>query len=429
MTSMDFPQGFLWGSATAAHQVEGQNVHSDWWAWEQAGCVKTASGSACDHYSRFADDFDLAASLGHNAHRFSIEWSRLEPVRGRWDDHALAHYVEVVRALRQRGLEPIVTLHHFTSPQWFTELGGWARPEAVDEFARYVARVADALGRSVRYWITINEPMVYVRLHHVQGLGPPGGRDLPRAIEVTRQLVRAHAAAYRILHERAGPDGLPIQVSIAHNAPAFWPCRRWWPMDRLVTARTDQIFNLAFVEAITDGCWTVPGVGRWRIPEARATCDFLGINYYGRQFIRWLPVPGQWPGVTCDLGHHPRQVRERTSFGWDVHPQSLGDGLERYAHWFKLPILITENGTWMEDDTRRWSYILRHIQAMAQAMQAGVAVLGYCYWSLLDNFEWADGFAPRFGLIEIDYATQQRRVRESARRYAEICRSNRVALS
>ncbi|MBI3020409.1 MAG: glycoside hydrolase family 1 protein [Candidatus Omnitrophica bacterium] len=418
-----FPQDFLWGSATSAHQVEGNNVHSDWWAWEQAGRVKERSGLACDHYRRFAQDFDLAVELGHSAHRFSVEWARIEPEEGRWDDEALAHYVDVVRALRQRHLEPIATLHHFTTPQWLLEQGGWVNPKSVERFARYVGKVAAALGDSIRYWITINEPMVYVRMHYIQGLGPPGARDLTQSIQVIEHLIRAHAAAYPVLH--SAPHA---QVSIAHHMPAFRPCRRWWPWDRWVTSLTDQAFNWAILEALLEGRWSVPGLVSRRLPEARATLDFFGVNFYGRQFIRWVPKPGPWPAESCDLGHHPREVTERTSLGWDVHPESFFHVLSRVGRMGK-PILVTENGAYMTDDARRWSYLRRHLEAMARATQAGACVIGYCYWSLLDNFEWADGYTPRFGLIEVDYATQRRAIRESARRYADICRTNRITLA
>ena len=423
-----FPDGFLWGSATSAHQVEGNNVHSDWWAWEQAGRVPERSGQACDHYRRFRDDFDLAVQLGHNAHRCSIEWSRIEPAPGRWDDEALAHYVEVVRALRARGLEPLITLHHFTSPQWLAARGGWASGEAVEAFARYVQRVADALRGLVRYWITINEPMVYVRVHYVQGVGPPGVKDLAQALQVIRHLIQAHAAAHHILHAARRIGDAHPQVSLAHHVPCFWPCRRWSLSDRRITSLTDRVFNVAMIEALTEGRWSVPGVATWRIPEARGTLDYLGLNYYGRQFIRWTPDGAVWPGSSCDLAHHPRQVPERTAFGWDVHPESFLHTLVRWGR-LGLPILVTENGTWMADDARRWSFIRRHVQAMAQARRAGAPLLGYCYWSLMDNFEWADGFRPRFGLVEVDYATQRRTVRESALKYAQICRANRVPMS
>ncbi|MBI3011013.1 MAG: family 1 glycosylhydrolase [Candidatus Omnitrophica bacterium] len=389
--------------------------------------MKEPSGLACDHYRRFAEDFDLAVQLGHNAHRFSVEWARIEPAEGQWDEEALAHYVEAVRALRQRQLEPIVTLHHFTSPQWLAEQGGWTNPKVVDRFARYTRKVVEALGDSVRYWAPINEPMVYVRMHYIQGLGPPGARDFAQGLRVIEHLIRAHAASYHVLHDARRPNQPEPQVGVAHHIPAFRPCRRWWPMDRWASAITDRIFSLALLEAMTEGRWSVPGVATWTIADARKTLDFLGVNFYGRQFIRCVPVPGRWPGVSCDLGHHLREVKERTGLGWDVSPEAFCEVFLEYAK-LGLPMLVTENGTYMPDDARRWSFILRHVQAMARAMRAGVRVIGYCYWSLLDNFEWAEGFGPRFGIDEVDYTTQQRRVRESGRRYAEICTSNRVLL-
>src|SRR3989338_5905556 len=249
-----FPEDFLWGAATSAHQVEGNNTHNDWWTWEQAGHVKESSGLACDHYRRFESDFDLAASRGHNAHRFSIEWSRVEPAQGRFNDEALTHYRDVVRALRKRHLEPVVTLHHYTNPQWVAGAGGWTNPKIVDWFARYTERVVNALGQDVRLWITINEPMVYVHMHYVEGVGPPGARNLKQALRVAEHLIRAHATSYHILHN-AGP----AQVSVAKYLPVFVPCRRWWLPDRRAASMTDQMFNASFLDAVTEGCWRVPG--------------------------------------------------------------------------------------------------------------------------------------------------------------------------
>lgn len=424
MSEIVFPKEFLWGSATSAHQVEGNNVHNDWWAWEQKGRVPESSGLACDHYRRFGEDFDLAVTLGHKAHRFSIEWSRLEPQEGQWSDEALNHYVEVVRALKSRQLEPLVTLHHFTTPQWLTLQGGWVHPKSIDSFAQYTQRVVKALKGLVRYWITINEPMVYVNMHYIEGVGPPGAHSLKQALKVTEHLIRAHAAAYHILHEQ-DTQTTPIEVSVAKHLPVFVPCRPRGFMDRWVTSYTDRAFNGAFLEAVTEGCWQVPAVARWRIPDARETLDFLGVNFYGRQFIRWAPCPGRWFGSSCDLTHHPQEVTERTSMGWDVHPESFYATLMRGAK-LQLPILVTENGTSMVDDRRRWSFIVRHLQAMSKAMSDGAKVFGYCYWSLLDNFEWHKGYGPRFGLCEIDYATQARHPRESAWQYAQVCRTHRL---
>ena len=427
MPELTFPPGFLWGAATSAHQVEGNNHHSDWWAWEQAGHVKESSGLACDQYRRFAEDFDLAQSLGHNAHRFSVEWSRIEPEEGQWDDEALAHYVAVVRALRQCQLEPVVTLHHFTSPQWLTASGGWIQAKVVDRFARYVERVAKAFTSDVRYWITINEPMVFIKMHYATSEGPPGRvgtREILRAIE---HIVRGHAVAYHILHDAAPAGGRPPQVSVANNLPVFLPCRRWWPGDQLAAAFTDRLFNGAFLNALTEGRWRVPLVGSWRIPEARASLDYLGVNFYGRQFIRLNFWPGRLPTDGCSLAHHTREAPEQTDMGWEVYPAAFTETLLR-AGRLGLPILVTENGAWLSDDARRWRYIAGYLAAMHRAMEQGAKVFGYLYWSLLDNFEWARGFGPRFGLVETDYTTQERRVRESGRRYAEVCRTGRLVV-
>jgi beta-glucosidase len=427
VNALEFPAGFLWGAATSAHQVEGNNLHSDWWAWEQAGRVKEPSGLACDQYRRFASDFDLAASLGHNAHRLSIEWSRLEPKEGEWNDEALAHYIEVVQALRQRRLEPIVTLHHFTSPRWLTQQGGWVSSRVVDRFARYVERVAKALGPLVRYWITINEPMVFVKMHYVAGEGPPGRVSQREVLRVIEHLIRAHAVSFHVLHEAAPADGPPFQVSIAKNLPVFVPCRGWWVLDRLGAGWIDTFFNRAFLEAVTQGRWSVPGVGTWKIPDARATLDFLGVNFYGRQFIRWNPLAARLPSDGCDLGHHRRDAPERTLMGWDIDAGAFTRTLLRAAR-LDLPILVTESGAWLPDEAR-WRYIARYLAALHQAMERGARVIGYLYWSLIDNFEWAHGYGPRFGLIEVEYETQQRRMRDSARRYAEVCRTNRLSIA
>ncbi|MBI3324947.1 MAG: glycoside hydrolase family 1 protein [Candidatus Omnitrophica bacterium] len=427
MPEFVFPDGFLWGAATSSHQVEGNNSNNDWWAWEQAGRVKEASGIACDQYRRFRDDFDLAQLLGHNAHRFSIEWSRVEPREGEFSDEALRHYGDLVEALHQRGIAPIVTLHHYTNPLWLAAQGGWTNPKIVDRFARYTRRVAEALGDRVRYWLTINEPMVYAVMHYLDGIGPPGEQDLRLMFQVVEHLIRAHAASYRVIHEAAEARGWPAQVSLAKHAQPFEPCRGWWAVDRLIAWLTERTYNQGFLNALTQGVYQIPGRRPRRIPEAKGTLDFIGLNYYGRLFLRLTQVrQKQWWGVRCSTQHHP-QVTERNDLEWDVYPP----GILRILRWalpYRLPVLVTENGICTTDDGQRERFIVNHLRMVAHAMQAGVPVFGYLHWSLIDNFEWAHGYGPRFGLVEMDYATQQRRVRPSAHRFAQICRSNRIGL-
>lgn len=427
MPEFVFPQGFLWGAATSAHQVEGHNTSNDWWAWEQAGRAKEPSGAACDQYRRFREDFDLAKQLGHTAHRFSVEWSRIEPREGQFDDAALAHYREVVGALRERGLEPIVTLHHYTNPLWLAEQGGWLNPNAVDAFVRYTERIVEALGDQVRIWLTINEPMVYAVLHYLDGVGPPGERNLTLMFQVVEHLIRAHVAAYHAIHRIAHARGRPAQVSIVNHAQPFVPCRRWWIGDRLITALTTQVYNRRFLDALMDGRYRVPGRRTLRIPEGRDTLDFIGMNYYGRTFMRLASMGrGQWQGSRCSTWHHP-EVTERNALDWDVYPPAIYHIL-RWAVPYKRPIMITENGICTTDDQQRERFLVNHLRWVGQAIQDGMPVIGYLHWSLIDNFEWAQGFGPRFGLVEVDYQTQRRTIRPSALRYAEICRSNRLQL-
>ena len=421
-----FPDGFLWGAATSSHQVEGKNTKNDWWAWEQAGRVKASSGLACDQYHRFRDDFDLAKQIGHTAHRLSIEWSRIEPRDGELDSEAIAHYQDVVRALRERQLEPIVTLHHFTTPQWLAEQGGWADPRIVERFARYAQRMAEALPEA-RYWVTINEPMVYVWMHYLAGIGPPGAKDWSLGARVIEHLARAHVAAYRAMHKAARRADRDVLVGVATHLQPLQPCRPWWPLDRGLTALVHRAYNLNFLDAVTEGRLHRVGLRPLTIPDGRDCMDFLGMHYYGRAFIRSSLFSGRsLANARCGTEHHP-QVTEKNLLGWDVYAPGLAE-IIRWGRRYQRPIFITENGICTDDDAQRERFIVEHVRAMAQAMQEGADVRGYLYWSLLDNFEWAEGFRPRFGLIEVDYATQARRARPSARRFAEICRANRLLL-
>jgi beta-glucosidase len=427
MSEFDFPKGFLWGASTSSHQVEGHNRNNDWWAWEQAGRVREPSGAACDQYNRFREDFDLAASLHHTAHRFSIEWSRVEPREGERDQAALAHYRDVVLALRERGIEPIPTLHHFTNPLWLAAKGGWTNPLVVDRFRRYTQWVAEALGDQVTYWLTINEPLVYSNMHYLDGAGPPGARDVGQAFQVIEHLVRAHAASFHAIHDDAAARGRRVMVSYAHHAQPLLPCHPWWIGDQVIARQTERIYNFRFLEALTIGRLRLLGRKPIHIEDAVDSLDFVGMNYYGRIFLRlgWAG-PGTWLGQRCSTRHH-REVTERNALDWDVYPPGIRDVI-RWGVAYQRPILVTENGICTTDDAQRERFILRHIGWVARAIQEGAPVFGYLYWSLVDNFEWAEGYGPRFGLIEVDYATQARHVRRSARRFAEVCQSNRIEL-
>jgi beta-glucosidase len=407
MAKISFPKDFLWGAATAAHQVEGNNVNSDWWRWEQAGGGRERSGQACRHYELFEQDFDIAKKLNHNCHRFSLEWSRIQPEEGRFCDEALAHYAAVIRALKSRGIEPLVTLHHFTSPAWFMDKGGWESSKSQGYFIAYVRKVVEALGAGVTWWVTINEPLVYVYYSYARGLWPPGKKSLFAASRVRENMAAGHIKAYRLIHAEYAKKGFaPPKVSIAHNMISFVPCKGT-PLNRFAAWFRDSLYNREILHKLS----------------AARSLDYIGINYYTRNLI-------DARGCTMDeiMAHVCREdhdVLPKNSVGWEVYPQGIYEMLVKLKS-FRLPVVILENGFCGPDDRQRWEFIRDHLAQVHRALADGVRVKGYVYWSLLDNFEWEKGFTPRFGLVEVDYATFQRRIRESAMKYAEICRTGEL---
>jgi len=403
-----FPPGFLWGAATAAHQVEGDNRASDWWAAEESGRLPHRSGRACDHLRRYEADFDLARAFGHNAHRLSLEWSRLEPEPGVRDEAAFGHYERVLEALRARGLEPVVTLHHFTAPRWFAERGGWLAADALDRFAAHVDAVVERFGSQIRWWITVNEPTVLAKHGWVTGDWPPfvrGRWDL--AFRVIHRLCTAHRRAYRCIHARV-PDAL---VSFAHSIPWIEPCDPSRTLDRLA-ARLRTIF-------LVDWCFD-------RVRESgRRLLDYVAVNYYTRSIVRWRPRGRALLfGVDCHEPHHgPRLFDDLDQELW---PEGLLQVLRRCAR-LGLPVLVTENGIATTDDGLRLAHLRGHLEALARALGEGVELRGYLHWSLMDNFEWAKGTTARFGLAATDFATLERRPRPAMRLLAEVARTGRLA--
>lgn len=407
--TLQFPDGFLWGAATASHQVEGGNRWNDWWACEEAGRLPFRSGDACDHFQRFAQDFDMARGWGHNAHRLSLEWSRIEPRDGVWDPDALGHYRAVVGALRARGMEPLITLHHFTNPAWFAAGGGWLRADATHRFARYVAYVARNLDADVRYWLTVNEPTVYAKQAFVIGDWPPCHPGSWReAARVLRRMCQAHVAAYRVLHgERPG-----CQVGLAQSAPFVVACDPDRPLDRMAARIRDFVLN--------DLCLRLVG--------GKRSLDFLGVNYYVRNIIRWRAdgLAALALGRECHEDHHgaPRRYSDA---GWEIYPDGLHPVLAKLAR-HGVPLIVTENGIATEDEALRSEFLVRHLQALHGAIAAGIDVRGYFYWSLIDNYEWTLGTAPRFGLAAVDGANLERRPRPAADLYAGVCTTNALTL-
>jgi len=421
IASFHFPKGFLWGAATAAHQVEGNNNNNQWWAWEQQeGYIVNGekSGLACDWWGgRWKEDFDRAAQGGQNAHRLSVEWSRIQPTPDRWDEDALEHYRQMLLGLRERGMIPMVTLHHFTDPLWLDDFGGWETEAVVPLFEKFTRKVVEALKDYCSLWCTINEPNIYALSGYAAGAFPPGKKDLRLAMRVQANMARGHAAAYRAIHA-IQPEA---RVGYALHYRPMLAARPGFPLDRLERNILFNAINMAFPTAISTGVMRTP-LGKVRTPEAKGTQDYLGLNYYSVD------------SVAFDL----RKLGEL--FGHRFYPQgsdlsdtgfiaNMPEGMFATIKWAVksypgLPLIVTENGIECADDHIRPRYLAQHIHQIWRAVNFNWPVKGYFHWSLVDNFEWERGWTQRFGLWELNIRTQARRKRPSADLYAEICTEN-----
>ncbi len=387
-TKITLPAGFLLGAAGSAHQTEGNNTNSDWWHYEHQERLPK-SGMACDHYNRFDEDFSLAESIGLNAMRISIEWARIEPTEGVWDHAAIAHYRSVLASMKSHGLTRIVTLQHFTLPQWLAAKGGFLHPDSAQLFARYTRYIAAELGSEIDYWVTINEPEIYPYMAYVAGLHPPFKKNVWLYIKLTLRLITAHKAAYHAI-KSVKPAA---QISIAKNNVYYEPYRK------------DNFLDIVLV-------WGFKKFGNYYILDRiKNEIDYIGLNYYFYHTLKF--------DITKGARHMNETVGPRSDMGWRTYPGGLYHLLLDLKKYGK-PVIITENGIANARDDMRQRFIAEHLQSVSQAIQDGVNIKGYCYWSLTDNYEWHDGFDPKFGLIEINYETQKRMVRPSANIFRKL---------
>ncbi len=410
-----FPKRFLWGAATAAHQVEGGN-HNQWSAWEleNAKALATAaeyhyhdlenwpqiekqaktpanyvSGDAADHYRLFEEDFDLLKKLHMNAFRFSVEWSRIEPEEGAWNAEAIEHYKKYVAALSKRGIEPIVTLFHFTLPVWFAEMGGFEQRKNVDYFTRFAEKIITELGPDIRFVITLNEPEGYAYDSYYKGHWPPNMTSKRTMWRVLRNLAYAHNQTAKMLHQL----NRRYKVSVAKNTMYAYAGD-----DALLSRKVADVFQYFQDD--------------YFLRKVVKNCDFIGVNYYFSNRI---------------YGYRIHNPDERISdLGFDMSPADIQQALERLHDKYHLPIIVTENGLAdATDENRKW-WITHTILAMQRAMEHGVELQGYLHWSLLDNFEWDKGKWPRFGLVHVDYTNQKRTLRPSAIWFAAVIKKMRA---
>jgi len=417
-----FPEGFLWGTATASHQVEGGNTNNNWYAWEsQPGRIAKGhkSGLACDWWGgRWQEDLRNAANNGQNAHRLSIEWSRVQPAPDRWDDEALAYYREIIQGARKLGLKPMVTLHHFTEPLWLYDRGSWENERTPEYFAAYVRKVVGALSDFVDLWVTINEPAVYVTGGYIDGNFPPGKSDLGAAFRVMRNMLKGHAAAYRVIHELQ-PQA---QVGYAKHYRCFEPARSWFLPDIWIAKFQSASFNDAFSNALVSGKLRF-ALKSEAVPEAIGTQDFVGLNYYSLDRVIFKPLA--FSQILSRRFYPSDAELSETGFIANL-PRGMASAL-KWAHQFKLPIYITENGVEDSVDAMRPSYTVQHLHEIWRVANFNWNIKGYFHWSQIDNFEWERGWTQRFGLWGLNVDTQERIRRPSVDLYAAICRENAIS--
>lgn len=398
----DFPEGFLWGASTSAHQVEGNNDNSDWWDWElvdDGAHVHEPSGIAIDQWNRYRDDMALLGVLGHNAHRLSVEWSRLEPEPGRFDAAAFDHYAGVLDSVLANGMKPFVTTYHFTLPHWFSARGGWLADDAVERYATFVGEVGRRLGAGrLPFVCTVNEPQIVPLEGYMLGVFPPGHEDLGEFQAANRALAAAHRAAVAAMRDVSSD----IRTGTCLQLIAFEPARPDDESDRELAAMMRREMTGMHLDDLRAG----GDVGDW-----------VGVQYYSKTRLD----SRLQPPIAL-----PPEGAETTLMGWEVFPEGLRQALDDAAT-VGLPLYITENGIATSDDTQRIRYLESHLRVVADAIRDGLDVRGYMYWSAFDNFEWARGYAPTFGMVAIDRDDDlARRVLPSAEAYRRIIETGRV---
>ena len=426
-----FPNGFLWGTASSSYQNEGGNTNSQWARWERQGHVLTGerSGNAADWWPRAEDDFELAEQMENNALRLSIEWSRVEPVEGQWDSAAIDRYRAMLRDLRQRHMKPVVTLHHFTEPLWFADRGGFADEANLRYFLRYVSHVVAALQDLCDFWITMNEPNVYATQGYLLGSNPPGEQNTLRAFQVLRNLMQAHVAAFYTIR-RIQPQA---RIGYCLHYRLFDPALSFLPLDRAVAGIQETFFNWAPLQAAETGRFPFP-LSTLLAPISRASGarDFHGINYYTREMVTFDPTrPAELFGHRYTRRRAVRNDPGKEGNFGEIYPLGLYRVIKSVYQRTRgnRPIFITENGFSDTLDNRRPRAILEHLAMIHRAIQEGIPVHGYLHWTLVDNFEWNEGWGVRFGLIELEPETQRRVPRRSASMFGEICRANAITES
>ncbi len=419
-----FPDGFQWGSAASAHQTEGDN-HNNWSDWEKIpGKIKDDSDSsiACDHYNRYQEDFELAKQLGHQVHRFSIEWSRIEPKQGEWNLKEIDHYKSVIKSLIDLDIQPMVTLHHFTEPIWFRNIGSWLNPESAETFAPFCRKVAEAFNEFDIIWNTINEPIIVASLGYLFGDFPPEIKDFGKTVEVAMNLLKAHGQAATQIREVYSDLGkLQPQIAPVLSVSYFMPHNPQNEDDLELVAYLDDLYNHNWIRGAIKGILPEPMGDGSRYKPLEKSVDFIGVNYYSR-----MVVSSEMDFTSGEMPPKDPNLERCEGLDWEVYPEGYYHVLKSYWDSYNKPLFLTENGIGTSDDTVKQRYLITHLQQVHRAIEEGADIRGYLVWSLTDNFEWAEGFSSHFGLVEVDYETLERTPRESAFMFRDIIQNNGI---
>jgi len=403
---LTFPDNFLWGVSTSAYQIEG-GIKNDWSEWEKSedrifelkkngkNPVDFICGQACDSYNRYKEDTNLIKKLNCNVYRMGIEWARIEPREGKFNNDKIEHYRDVLKELKNNNIKVVLTLWHWTNPLWIRDLGGWTNKKTIDYFLRFTELIIKELGEYVDFWITLNEPMVHVGSGYIRGNFPPAKKkNFFGAIKCFYNLVEAHKKVYKKIHEIL-PEA---KVGFTSLSDYFEPAQKWNPLDILIAKISSYFHHEKYLNKV------------------KKYLDFIAFDYYFHNRISFLPP------FKVNLN------KEVNDMGWEIYPEGIYYVI-KYFNKFKKPIYVMENGIADASDKRRPKFILDHLKFIHKAIEEGADVCGYFYWSLLDNFEWSSGFAPRFGLFSVDKKTFKRTPKKSAELYSEICKNNKVDIS
>lgn len=405
-------EGLLLGSATAATQIEGGDENNNWARFAKEGKVKDGSTpvTADDHYNRFREDIDLMADMGLQIYRFGIEWSRIEPSRGEYSDEAIAHYREEISYMIDKGIKPLLTIHHFTNPLWFEDMGAFENKEAPEIFLSLTKKVVESFGDLVSEYITINEPNVYATQSLLWGYWPPEKKSFGSLLGALANMVKAHVLAYNYIHEKRAEMGYSdTKVSFANHLRVFAPKNPKNPFHRIASRLSEYLFQGALTDAMMTGRRRFPLPRRRGVKEGKYY-DFIGINYYTRS-----TVSGLADGV--------REGCFKNDLGWEIYHEGLIELSNKLAGKYGGEVYVTENGTCDNTDAFRARFIYDQLELISRVENP---ITRYYHWSFLDNFEWREGERERFGLVYVDYKTQTRTVKESGRLYSAIIRDGGV---